>query len=417
MEILSTGEKIKRARIYKGYTLKDLCTDKISVSKMSCIENSKVSADITILKFIADKLDMNIEYLEQDVKQQLLIGIDSLAGKKMSDEYERNFEYYLKFAEVNKYFDIAFKIMHLMFNYYISKNETDRLHIMISKYYSFWKKSDIKKNRETYYFDIAQFFFMINEYTQAANYFNNVKVSSKENNDFKMVAEATYGVASCYIKTKDYEGAYASASELLELMSYIKLDCKIAEIYEMLALLALRLSKGSFIDYAKKADELYKDDKQHIASAMYNYACIMSEMGMREKAIVYIEKALETYPKENTVKTTKFMLLNVDEFLKNDVLDKAQACSNEALDLAISLDNIRLIEKAYYYKAIILEKQGNMLSAETYMNLSFDSLKKFGSKQDIYNRYMDLGNLYHKMGQVGEAIKYFDLGIKIKKKF
>ena len=38
MEILSTGEKIKRARVYKGITLKELCRDRISISKMSCIE-------------------------------------------------------------------------------------------------------------------------------------------------------------------------------------------------------------------------------------------------------------------------------------------------------------------------------------------------------------------------------------------
>src|SRR5674536_291164 len=84
MEILSTGEKIKRARIYKGLTLKDLCADKISVSKMSCIENSKVHADTAILDFIADKLDMDVKYLKQDVRQQLLIGIDLLSEKKLS---------------------------------------------------------------------------------------------------------------------------------------------------------------------------------------------------------------------------------------------------------------------------------------------------------------------------------------------
>lgn len=417
MEILSTGEKIRRARIYKGYTLKDLCSDKISVSKMSCIENSKVTADITILTYIADKLDMDIEYLKQDVKQQLVIGINSLSGKIMTHAYERNFEYYLKFAEANKYFDIAFKIIHLMFNFYIGTNETQKLHIMISKYYGFWQKSDIEKNRETYYFDIAQFFFLTNEYTQAANYFSNVKVSSNEHNDFKMEANATYGEASCYIKIKDYERAYQTASELIEFVSYIDLDIKMAQIYEMLALLSLRLDKGEFIDYAQKATLLYKDDKYHVASAMYNYACIMSEMGMREKAVLYIEKALGTYPKESTIKITNFMLLNVEQFIKNDIFDKAQSCCSDALDLAISLDSIKLIEKGYYYKAIILEKQGSLVSAETYLNLSFDSLKRFGSSQDIYNRYMDLGDLYHRMGQVGEAIRYFDLAIKIKKKF
>ena len=42
MEILSTGEKIKRARVYQGITLKELCSDEISISKMSCIENGKI---------------------------------------------------------------------------------------------------------------------------------------------------------------------------------------------------------------------------------------------------------------------------------------------------------------------------------------------------------------------------------------
>ena len=53
MEILSTGEKIKRSRIYKGITLKELCENKISISKMSCIENGKIKADEESLKYIS----------------------------------------------------------------------------------------------------------------------------------------------------------------------------------------------------------------------------------------------------------------------------------------------------------------------------------------------------------------------------
>ena len=49
MEILSTGEKIKRARVYQGITLKELCSDEISISKMSCIENGKIK-DVIIRK-------------------------------------------------------------------------------------------------------------------------------------------------------------------------------------------------------------------------------------------------------------------------------------------------------------------------------------------------------------------------------
>jgi len=77
MEILSTGEKIKRARIYKGITLKDLCEDKISISKMSCIENGKVKADKEIIKFIAEKIDLDYEYLIA-TKEDIPLDIESV---------------------------------------------------------------------------------------------------------------------------------------------------------------------------------------------------------------------------------------------------------------------------------------------------------------------------------------------------
>ena len=62
MEILSTGEKIKRARVYKGITLKELCSDEISISKMSCIENGKIKADSEVLQYISKKYFSYIEY-------------------------------------------------------------------------------------------------------------------------------------------------------------------------------------------------------------------------------------------------------------------------------------------------------------------------------------------------------------------
>ena len=38
MNFLSTGEKIKRARIYRGITLKELCQKDISISRMKMEE-------------------------------------------------------------------------------------------------------------------------------------------------------------------------------------------------------------------------------------------------------------------------------------------------------------------------------------------------------------------------------------------
>ncbi|MPN60463.1 hypothetical protein SDC9_208191 [bioreactor metagenome] len=80
------------------------------------------------------------------------------------------------------------------------------------------------------------------------------------------------------------------------------------------------------------------------------------------------------------------------------------------------MDNIKLIEKAYYLKAKILKKMKSLVSAEMYMNLSLDALSKFGNKREIYERYMEMGQMYYDIGLTGDALKYFTLAISLNKK-
>ena len=50
------------------------------------------------------------------------------------------------------------------------------------------------------------------------------------------------------------------------------------------------------------------------------------------------------------------------------------------------------------------------------MNLSLDSLVKFGTKNDLYKRYIDIANMYHKTQEIQDSIKYFTLAMNIKSK-
>ena len=43
-------------------------------------------------------------------------------------------------------------------------------------------------------------------------------------------------------------------------------------------------------------------------------------------------------------------------------------------------------------------------------------LMKFGNKKQIYERYLEMGNMYHKMNNVAESIKYFNSAINLAKK-
>jgi tetratricopeptide (TPR) repeat protein len=416
MEILSTGEKIKRARIYKGYTLKDLCEDKVSVSKMSCIENDKIKPDEWILDFVAERLQIDAGYLKQDIRMQVIKNIEALEKEGYSKKYEELLEYNLKFIEEYSYFDISFHIMHLLFNYYLDNNRIEKIQLVLSKYHDYLQKCFSEERAAIHYMDVAKFFYSTKDFLQAANYYNSVRKISKNIEDYTVLSRATYNEAACYVMLQNYEKAYEIAIKLINLMDYIENDIKRAEAYHMLAILCLRRDIAKFDIYEQKSYELYKDDLEHKAQAIFNYAVVMFSLGIKDKAISYINKALECYPKDNKELLVKFMLMNISKLIENGVLKKAQSICDETLDYAINLDSIVLIERAYYYKALILEKENNLYSAEMYMNLSLDALLKFANNSQVYKRYMEMGDMYHRMGNIHESIKYFNFAIQLEKK-
>ena len=110
MEILSTGEKIKRARIYQGVTLKELCGNKVSISKMSCIENGKVKADKDVLEYVAEKLNLDYNYLVRDVEDQIrenlnLIENNLIKEDELDDAINNNLNYAILYS-YNEFFII-----------------------------------------------------------------------------------------------------------------------------------------------------------------------------------------------------------------------------------------------------------------------------------------------------------------------
>lgn len=416
MEILSIGEKIKRSRIYKGLTLKDVCSSKISVSKMSCIENGKVRPDDWIIEFIAKKLNIDLDYLKQDVHEQIVNNIAEIESNKDSDGYESKLEYNLGFAESYKYYDLAFKLMHLIFSYYLALNKIEKLQIVTSKYYDICQKTGTDENLCTYYMDMARYFYGTNEYAEAAGYYNSVRKTAMRIKNNSFLVRSTYNEAACYVMLENYERAYEISVRLTELIDYFDADSKKANGYQLLAMLSIRRDMDRFEKYEKKSYELYGDDLLNKANAIYNYAVAMFDVGMRDKAVEYIKKSLSSYPKDDKSDYVSFMITVIDELFEDDELELAQGICDDALNFAIDLNNIKYIERTYYYKACILEKLGEVRSAEMYMNLSLDSLMKFGSKPDIYKRYMEMGNMYYAMNEEVDAIKYFDLAIKLEKR-
>jgi tetratricopeptide (TPR) repeat protein len=265
---------------------------------------------------------------------------------------------------------------------------------------------------------MARHLYIKEDYLHAASYYCNVRKGLKEGKtpNYKKLIIVTYNEAACNIMLKNYERAYEVGIRLLDLVEHVDTEFKAAEIYHMLAMLSIRVGNGKFEEYEEKSYSLYKDKDASRAKAIFDYGSTMFDCDMKDKAVKYIKRGLESYPRDNDIGLVNFMLDIVKELISNDVLELAQTISDEVLNYAINLDDIKMIEKSYYYKAVILQRQGQSSSAEMYMNLSLDSLLKFGGKQDIYSRYLEMGSMYHKLGSVAESIKYFSFAIQLEKK-
>lgn len=418
MEILSIGEKIKRARIYKGYTLKDICCDKISISKMSCIENGKIDPEGWVIDLVAKKLEADADYLKKDIKQQLEENYNEIFSKPIKAEHEEILKYNLEYAEEYKYYTIAFNIMHLLFNYYLDIKDINSCQVNTSKYYNLCVKSGEENNTLIYYLDIGRYLYMGNEYFQAASYYNNVRkeLLLKNSNNYKMIADSIYKEAECYLLLNNYERAYEIVVKLMEYIKYLSEEEYSSEIYNLIAILCVKVGNDKYEEYENRSLELCKENMTRKAGFLYSYGAAMIGTRLEEKAYGYICKAVDLYPEKDKFNYVNFIIEVIETLISINKMGMAQELSEKILNYAIDLKNDIFIEKAYYFKAVTMENNEQFQMKEMYMNLSLDILMKLGTKNQLYKRYLDMGNLYSTVHNTAEALKYFSLAINLSKK-
>ena len=420
LEILSTGEKIKRARIFKGITLKQLCENKISIAKMSCIENGKIKADNELLKYISKKIEIDLNYLIEDVYEQILnnlkmikknISCDNDSEIKLKD----NLSYALKY----KYYDLAFKLIHTLFSYYVEENKAENIQLIVSQYYDLFQRNNTEENTVIYFKDMARYLSQNGEYIEAISYYSKLREmlqQKKEGFDNAEYCLIGYNEALCYQNIRKTEEAYSILSDIIGYVDKLKTDESKGKIYHIYTTVCIKLKKDCADEYKKKAFEYQKYNPISLALSHGNYGKYYFEVGEKEKAISEIEKGIKIFPRDNVEKNVEFLNYCTRILIENIEYEIAYKITEEALNMAIITDNIKLIEKSYYLKGIILQKMDKYIEAEKYMNLSLDSLFKFGTRDERKNRYIDMGKLYYALEDTTESLKYFNLALAVDKK-
>lgn len=414
MEILATGEKIKRARVYKGLTLKDICGDKISISKLSCIENDKIQAEPEILQYISKMLDIDYSYLTESTETQLERNLKLLKSKKNIEDYEDALTYNLNFALDSKYYDLAFEFIHILFCYYLEANEVSKILELTSTYYHICYKLGKEEHYFTYYCDMGKYLFKYKEYDQAIIYYNMAKnILQKSSGEEVRIAEVLYYEILCYIYMKKFNCIETLTFELENFVDKVEDQDLAGKICHLLAGVFITIDEDKFKKYEQKTYEFYQDIPEKIGKAKLDFAFTLLHMDLKDKAIEYIMQGLEQCSRCDEAIKVNYIIGSIGSLLEYNMFDLAEELCDEALNYAIQSGNVKYIDRAYYYKAILLEKQERYDEAEMYMNLSLDALFKYGGKSEKVNKYMDIANMYYKLGGVREALKYLTLAMRL----
>ena len=419
MEILSTGEKIKRARIYKRITLKELCGEEISISKMSCIENGKIKADDECLKYISDKLQIDYSYLVQDVYEQIKDNIKSLKKSKHSlEKIEIIIKYNLDYSFRYNFNDLALELIHILFKLYIKDNKIEKLQLLISKYFDLYQHATNNEQIIIYYSDMAEFFVKTKEYHEAISYYSRI-IQIYEKDQIKFDDKYIYACfyeGICYKNINLIEESYKCLKKIIDKEALFKNDNDKGDYYHEFAIVNILLYIGEADKYLNIALNYKKDDMKVLAKFKAENGDIYFKVHKDDKALIELEDAAKIYPREDVRGCGEFLIKCIDILYKNNKYDEAFSYTSEALNLAIDIDDERLIEKAYYFKGMIHQKLNDYIQAEMYMNLATDFLLRFANNEEKYKRYNEMAELYYNLNELKESIKYFTLAIQIEKK-
>ncbi|MDO4403354.1 MAG: hypothetical protein Q4C19_10635, partial [Clostridiaceae bacterium] len=181
-----------------------------------------------------------------------------------------------------------------------------------------------------------------------------------------------------------------------------------------LAILALEYDEN-YQEYLKVLDENgAKEDYYYNKLKMIIVKLLISK-GSKEEAKQHIDDLENNITKENLSKYVDTLLMLSEILIDDKNYEKATDYTDKALQVAIELDNIVFIENSYYLKGKIAKYQGSFIQWEMYMNLAIDLLLKFGSYSQKNDRYLEMANMYHVIGETREALKYLTMAAESEK--
>ncbi|MGL5711871.1 MAG: tetratricopeptide repeat protein [Paraclostridium sp.] len=421
MEILSLGEKIKKLRKEKGLTLKELAGDRITAAQISHIERDKSHTSQELLEYLANQLEVSVDYLLETKEMQ---------AKKLTDSLIIQSEIYIKCKELQKSKQEINKVMNICTQYQlienygrcnfllatINLNQKDYNAAMINfeKALYFFIQKDDKEKISKCYINIGKIYMQENFYKGAISNFKFAEDIMNDNSisDINLQKDLYSNMSFCYTQlNKDTE-----ALEYIEKVNKLDININSKEEAELIISKAKRLMNvGRYEEsreYFKSALDLLdkESNKTDLANVYLRVSEVYGNIGDNEKALEYSKKAYEIKKHDEDDCMLDVVTKIIGSYLQLENYEESRKYSKIALASAIKSKNKYFEYKAlkYYSKIYIKEKEDKL--AIEYLSKCINIIQDLKDNKTLADLYIELGQLYSKVSKEKE-LEYYQKGV------
>lgn len=427
MEILSLGEKIKRRRKELLMTLKDLAGDRITPGQISLVESGKSNPSMDLLEYLADSLNVSVEYLmesEETQAEKICVYFENIAQSHILNDEQNLAEQYIEnalfYAEKYELEYRKAKNLYLRGKIYMSKHELGLAQQFFLSANSIFIKSNHFQDIINTYIELGVITLEMQAYYSASSYFHQAEKIYEDNNiknDF-VIGQIFYYISSTYFKLDNIDKAINYS--YLANKKFKKIDNK-KEYAKALMLLSKEYNKKGDIDSAiKYSNETLKlfteiDDCKYIGQIENNLGQLFSEFDNIEESFVHFDKAKkirEKYKDESYIET----LINIcKNHIKLKDIEKAKQVLEEILDNKDN-GNESVLYKYYLLKYRVDMLEENFLQAENTLILALQYTESAKLNDEYAEVLILIGKFYVDNGKDKEAAKYLNSGVEAFKK-
>lgn len=426
MNILSLGEKIKKLRKEKNMTLKELAGDRITAAQISHIERDKSHTSYELLEYLAERLDVSIDYLLETKEMQskkitdnLILQSEIYIKRDALDEAEKEIEEIIEICEKYDLSENYGKCNYLLGNIYLKRKDSRKANFYFEKALFHFIKNDDKKRIFQCYMNIANIYFEDKFYQVAlTNYYFAKEILDEINVDEPDTYKELYSkISKCYIKMDDTE----KALEFIEKIGSIDNEYSPTQEVEMLVLKAKNLlAEARYIEskeyFAKALKIIEKEEnKDKLAQVYLTVGSIYGEMGDNEKFLEYSEKVYDIKKNDSDEYMMDSLFNIIKSYIDSNEFELAKKYSKLALAAAIKTKSKYNEFRALKYYCDIYKYKGETDISIEYLIKCIEIVSKLDDDKILGNLYIELGQLYSGVSKEKE-LECYQKGVSIFKK-